>query len=210
MSGSNFLLKLRTASLQSGSVMFIADMIAQGIENNNKQPPPCSNWWTVHWWEPLRSLRWAVVGCSLHGPFFFTALGAVDRLLGSSTSIRVVLAKTAIAQLVFFPPYLCALFPYLLFLESPLSSSSLTLSEYVQHIYLKVPSAFQTGCIFWPIANIANFLLLSPKHRVLFLALSAGVWNTYLSDYNHRRSCQHHHHRRSCQNKTARRSSSFG
>jgi Mpv17 / PMP22 family len=37
------------------------------------------------------------------------------------------------------------------------------------------------GTAFWPVANIANFALVPPRLRVLYVGILGLVWNAYLS-----------------------------
>lgn len=82
------------------------------------------------------------------------------------------------AQFVLFPPYLVMLFIYL------------GLAEGHPNVFVKVrqkvPETFLAGCVFWPIANGINFMLIPGTLRIPWLATSAGCWNMYLSWENHR------------------------
>jgi len=39
---------------------------------------------------------------------------------------------------------------------------------------------FQAGWVFWPVANMANFLLVPPTGRVLYANCAGLLWNTFL------------------------------
>jgi hypothetical protein len=58
------------------------------------------------------------------------------------------------------------------------------ISSISQKVRQRVPEAFCSGCVYWPVANSINFALVPPTVRVPYLALSAGVWNCYLSWMN--------------------------
>ena len=129
-----------------------------------------------------RTARFGSAGLFLHGPYFFKGFQLVDRYIGgktTSTSLSVVLYKTAAAQFVLFPPFLVALFSFLGVLEG----SPNVYQKVVHH----VPQAFVNGCLYWPVANGVNFALVAPQWRVPYLAASSGVWNAYLSWFNNAR-----------------------
>ena len=165
--------KVLRAGLQSGSIMCVADAMTQmviegkllSVSNNNA-------------FDPVRTLRWGIAGLTLHGPYFFLGFRRVDRYFGAATSMSIVLQKTAVAQFILFPPYLVALFSYMGFMEG-----SEDIPTKVRH---RVPEAFLGGCVFWPVANGVNFAMVPSTLRVPYLALSAGVWNSYLSWANAR------------------------
>ena len=60
-----------------------------------------------------RTLRWALVGATLHGPYFFLAFGLIDKIYGAATALSTVFAKTLTAQVFAFPVYLAMLFGYM-------------------------------------------------------------------------------------------------
>jgi hypothetical protein len=41
-----------------------------------------------------------------------------------------------------------------------------------------------TGLMFWPVANIANFMYIAPTHRVHYVTTAGVLWNTILSYIN--------------------------
>ena len=132
------------AGLQSASIMAVADITTQllvekrsivahpqlegsvntehqnKITNATKQPPSAPQPIKNYNYDPLRTLRWATVGLTLHGPYFFLSFGKLDqRIIGTTVtnSIYTVAKKTAIAQLLIFPPYLVGLFTYMGIME---------------------------------------------------------------------------------------------
>ena len=48
----------------------------------------------------------------------------------------------------------------------------------------RVPKAFMSGCIFWPVANLFNFSVVPVRWRVVYLASVGALWNGYLSYLN--------------------------
>ncbi|KAF4744304.1 hypothetical protein FOZ62_001781, partial [Perkinsus olseni] len=73
------------AGLQSGTVMMIGDAVAQTFVGTEA-------------YAPGRSARFALVGCTLHGPYFFMCFRHLDRFFGPAVNLRTVLTKTAVAQ----------------------------------------------------------------------------------------------------------------
>ena len=172
--------KFVKAGLQSGSIMAVADLCTQfGLEHQHKQGHDDRT--RTRTWDQRRTARWATAGLFLHGPYFFHAFSRVDRYLGAATSFSVVLKKTAIAQFVVFPPYLILLFSYLGLLEGH--------NNITQKVQQRVPEAFISGCVFWPLVNGVNFWLVPSTLRVPYLATTGGIWNAYLSWANARGSC---------------------
>jgi hypothetical protein len=159
------------SGLQSGAIMGLADLFTQKVvvamDNNNE----------IDQWDVSRSCRWIIAGLFLHGPYFFLGFRAIDRYFVDVTTttqvnMTTVLKKTAAAQFGLFPPYLVLLFSYMGFMEQQ------NIVEKVKH---RVPEAFVAGCIFWPVANVANFALIPSRYRVPYLSFAAGVWNSFLS-----------------------------
>jgi hypothetical protein len=158
------------AGLQSGSIMSVADVATQLAVEGKTLTEGSYDW--------KRTLRWTLAGLTLHGPYFFVGFSIVDKRLGAATTWKVVAQKTAVAQFVLFPPYLVALFGLMGVLEQHPN-----IPEKIRH---RVPEAFASGCVYWPIANGINFAMVPQTMRVPYLAASAGLWNSYLSWANAR------------------------
>jgi protein Mpv17 len=163
------LLNALRAGVQSGSIMSVADVATQLFVEGKS----LSNDYDL-----TRTLRWTVAGLTLHGPYFFVGFSMVDKRFGAVTTLKAVAKKTAVAQFILFPPYLVALFGLMGVLEKHPNTPD--------KIKQRVPEAFLSGCLYWPIANGINFAMVPPTMRVPYLAASAGVWNSYLSWANAR------------------------
>jgi hypothetical protein len=61
-----------------------------------------------------------------------------------------------------------------------------TFNSILEKVQKHVPEALIGGCFYWPVANGLNFAFVLPMFCVPYLALSAGVWNCYLSWMNER------------------------
>ena len=186
------------AGIQSASIMTIADIGTQLVVENrsfitHEEKGICKDTHQASCvtatssssssidYDPIRTLRWTIVGLTLHGPYFFLAFGKLDRLFSTPTFANAF-KKTAITQLTIFPPYLVALFSFLNVLERHGSDGKKTSNN--NDIIPKVQQAFKVGCIFWPIANSINFSFISPQRRIPYLATVGGIWNGYLSYMN--------------------------
>ena len=106
-------------------------------------------------YDVYRTLRWTVAGLALHGPYFFVGFSYVDKAIGPATSLMAVAKKTALAQFCLFPPYLVALFGFMGTLEQH--------PNVAEKIRTKVPEAFVSGCLYWPVANGLNFALVPAR-----------------------------------------------
>lgn len=186
--------KLLQAGGQSGVIMGTADALTQlfiereddaDLERDDDHlvsSPPFFRPSSPHQWDMDRTLRWTLCGLTLHGPYFATGFGILDRYIGRglpSITLQTVVYKTMAAQLVLFPPYLVLLFTYLGFLESN--------PDIMAKVCTHVPQAFWVGCGYWPVVNTLNFAFVPQAFRVPYLATTAGVWNGYLSWSNHRK-----------------------
>ena len=183
--------KLLRAGLQSGTIMGIADVSTQilverkQIASKTLQIPTITisdcrrNVQDSDSYDPVRSLRWFCMGLVLHGPYWSVAVSIIDQKFAGKCWENVV-KKTAAAQFFLFPPYLVVLFGILGVLEKN--------PDVPAKIRSQVPEAFLSGCIYWPFANSINFKVVPNYLRVPYLALSAGIWNSYLSYTNHNKT----------------------
>lgn len=152
------------AGAQSSAIMTMADVGTQILVEGK-------NFDTGYSLE--RTLRWTMAGLLLHGPYFFMGYAMLDRRFGAAASLRGVAMKTAAAQFVLFPPYLVAIFAFMGILERH--------PNIVEKIKTRVPTAFASGCCYWPAVNCVTFSCIPPALRVPFVAVSAGFWNSFLS-----------------------------
>ena len=156
--------KVFKSGLQSATIMSAADIVTQWLVENKEFPSE---------YDVKRTLRWTLAGISLHGPYFFVGFTMIDKRVGPATTMTAVAQKTALAQFILFPPYLVALFGLMGMLEQH--------PNIADKIRTKVPDAFISGCLYWPVVNGFNFALVPATLRVPYLAASAGLWNSYLS-----------------------------
>ena len=65
-----------------------------------------------------QTLRFGVVGITLHGPFFFRGFRWLDsRFGGAEPTLHSAIVKTAVGQITLFPCYTAAFFLYIGLLE---------------------------------------------------------------------------------------------
>jgi Mpv17 / PMP22 family len=140
--------KALQAGIQSGTIMSVADVTTQWLVEVRDFSEGGA--YDIH-----RTLRWTVAGLTLHGPYFFLGFSYVDKVVGPATSLKVVAQKTALAQFCLFPPYLVALFGFMGKMEGH--------PNIAEKIRTKVPDAFVSGCLYWPIANGLNFALVPAR-----------------------------------------------
>ncbi|GAQ78838.1 Mpv17-like protein [Klebsormidium nitens] len=125
-----------------------------------------------------RTLRFAFVGLTLHGPYFLHGFRWLDATFGPSKSLQIAVAKTALGQAVVFPVYLGAFFTYMGKLEGK------TWQECKVKLEQGFLPTYTSGCVFWPVANMFNFTMVPPTERVLYSNIVGLVWNSYLSYAN--------------------------
>eukprot|EP00397_Hematodinium_sp_SG-2012_P018644 GEMP01019106.1.p1 GENE.GEMP01019106.1~~GEMP01019106.1.p1 ORF type:complete len:125 (+),score=14.68 GEMP01019106.1:102-476(+) len=83
------MLSVLRAGAQSGSILFVGDLLAQHVWANP--------------WDYKRSAQWGVLGLCLHGPWFLMSFRKIDAFFGPATNMATVLKKTAAAQCLISP-----------------------------------------------------------------------------------------------------------
>ena len=154
---------LLRAGLTSSGIMTVADIIAQAIE---RQVELRSDRTSKSQWDPYRTLRFAIVGLTWHGPYFQRGFAWVDAKFGpslvNSKPVWGVIAKKVVTtQFVLNAPFMVGLFGWMGVLEGRRTTHEIT-----ENIVAKWPAAFWAGNVFWPAANFVNFRFLGPSHRV--------------------------------------------
>ena len=146
-----------------------------------------------------RTLRFAVVGLTCHGPYFGLGFARIDAYFGQTKGLGMVLKKVAATQVFLNPPYLVLLFGWMGMLEGRRWDNG----ELIENTKEKTMAAMLPNFAFWPVANFINFSYVSPAWRVacewlqiLLIHLShalpavsdvascGGMWNTYISLLN--------------------------
>lgn len=166
------------AALTSGIVMTAGDALCQAIRNHTNQissSHPNHQRISSSW---QQSLRFGIIGLTLHGPFFFRGFRWLDTTFGSSPTLKSAITKVMIGQLTLFPTYLASFTVYMGLLEG------LSLQQCQEKLKRTFVDTYIAGSIFWPTANMFNFLFLPPTARVVFINGAGLFWNAYLSFVN--------------------------
>lgn len=180
---------LLRAGLTSGAIMSIADCLAQALETKGFQTARPGESSSDYDWG--RTARFAVVGFTLHGPYFQRGFSKVDAVFGPSLNaagnpVWSVLGKKVVAtQIVLNAPFMVLLFGWMGALEGRSWPDGI-----IDNIQTKWPMAFWAGNMFWPVANLINFRFLGPQHRVAYVATCGAVWNTFISWMNKEKDLQ--------------------
>ena len=140
--------------------MALSDVLAQAIASSGFSSAAL---------EPLRTLRYLLLGLTADGPFWESAFGLVERLFGPSASATgvtlwpVLVKKTLFTQCVVNPIWLVILLLYMSLLEG-----RRTLGAMAANLRAKLPSYLRDGLVFWSVANFVNFRFMPVRHRLLF------------------------------------------
>ena len=157
------------ASLVSGVVMGLGDAVRQKIASDGPV-------------DTASVARFALVGATLHGPYFLAGFGWIDRLriprVMASGSIRPVLYKTVVTQFTIFPVFVCLMYTYLGLLEG------VPLRDIVREKGAAARATLGAGLLFWPPANVLNFGLVPSAYRAYYAACAGVGWNSVVSYLN--------------------------
>jgi len=153
-------LLLLKAGVTSGTIMTVADVLAQGLETNGFRAAREGEAAADCDWG--RTARFALVGLTLHGPYFQAGFAKVDAFFGPTLSkagrVRwaVLAMKVGATQFVLNAPFMALLFGWMGVLEGRRSPADVW-----QNIRDKWPAAFWAGNLFWPCAKcVARVCLL--------------------------------------------------
>ena len=152
--------QISKAALTSGSLYLAGDLINQKLIKKQEN---------VNW---RQSLRFALVGATLHGPYFFFGFKGLDRVFGTSKLIKTVLLKSISGQLFVFPPFVCMMLGYNALLDDKDPFSAISKS------FLPI---FLNGFYCWPMANVITFKFIPVEKRIIWINLVGIVWNSYLA-----------------------------
>lgn len=161
------------AAVTSCTVMAAGDCLCQAIQHRGAARKQIQHDWQ-------RTGRFGLVGLTLHGPFFLAGFQLLDGYFGNTKTLSNAFLKTAVGQVTLFPVYVAAFFTYMGVLEGK------TLPQCVEKVQSSMLPTMVTGTIFWPAANMVNFMYVPSTHRVAYVSLMGLVWNAYLSWVNTR------------------------
>eukprot|EP00803_Ostreobium_quekettii_P001501 evm.model.scf_686.1 EVM.evm.TU.scf_686.1 scf_686:21821-24316(-) len=160
---------LAKASLTSSFVMAAGDAACQAIQRDaaGATSQQCRSDW-------LRTARFSAVGLTLHGPSFHYSFQLLDRLLGTATTVSTAACKTCVVQMTIFPMYVSAFFWYMGMLEGRGLAGA---AEKVQQGFW--PTVIP-GSLYWPFANMGNFMFVPIRYRVAYVSSMGFAWNSFL------------------------------
>lgn len=162
-------------SVIAGSLWFVGDAIAQGIDQRGSGSD-------VYVWDWKRTMRMTGMGLFVSGPtlsvWYHYLHQKTSHLAASKT--RLVLTKMAADQLIFEGPYLALNFCITSFLEG---HSMDQLKEKFQNHF--VPT-FKVDCAVWPTAQAINFSVVPIKWQTPYCSVVCIFWNAFLSIVNHK------------------------
>lgn len=161
------------AALTSCTVMATGDVLCQAIRCKTADKPISIN--------HRQTQRFALIGLTLHGPYFYHAFRWLDRLLpshGAAVTLRQAMYKTAIGQVSVFPLYVASFYSYMGILEG------LSPPQCVEKVSKAFVPTLVTGTAFWPFVNVINFLYVPAIKRVAFVNAAGLFWNAFLSYEN--------------------------
>ena len=105
-------------------------------------------------------------------------LGVIERVVGPARCPRAAAKKVALGHVFLFPSYAFLLNAWMGALEGK------GLEGGVRKFMDTWVEVCVAGSVFWPAANMINFMYCPPKHRVLFLNGGGVFWNAFLSYQN--------------------------
>jgi hypothetical protein len=182
---------LLRAAATSGSMMALGDVLTQTIQRRRHQQQQQQRLAggkkgggdaaTTAPLPPLdfsRTFRFALIGATLHGPFFCAGLAWLDRLFPGAPTPALVAKKVLTGQLVLFPTYTATFLAYLRVLEgTPVAA----LPERLASERGSLAQTITRGSIFWPCVNVVNFSVVPPGLRIFAMNCAGLAWNAYLS-----------------------------
>ncbi|CAK0744581.1 hypothetical protein CVIRNUC_001559 [Coccomyxa viridis] len=123
----------------------------------------------------LRTLRFAIIGFTLHAPIADTWFTFLEHNVfpKTPTSMTAVLSKMAADQLIMAPIFLIVFF----FAVKTLEGLPHKLPEVLREQYLKT---VLVGYLLWPLAHIINFKFIPTDLRILYVNCVQVGWNVVL------------------------------
>ena len=105
-------------------------------------------------------------------------LGVIERVVGPARCPRAAAKKVALGHVFLFPSYAFLFNVWMGALEGKGAEGG------VRKFMDTWAEVCVAGSVFWPAANMVNFMYCPPKHRVLFLNGGGLFWNAFLSYQN--------------------------
>ena len=156
-----------TKSLTAGVIFGVSDAVAQGIENAAQADWP-------------RLVTATLVGLLYFGPAAHCWYATMQRLYPHST-LRAVLSKTLLGQIVFGPIFIIVYFAAAL-----VAVDGLGLSQLPNKVSADLLPTIVAGLGFWPLVDVVSFAVIAKQKGgeawlPLFVNAASFVWQVYLS-----------------------------
>ena len=161
---SPVLRQIGKAALTSGSLYTLGDVVNQKLLIRKER---------LDWGQ---TVRFAIVGATLHGPYFLGGFKVLDRVFGTGRSLSTVLIKSISGQMLVFPPFVLLMLGYNSILENRGSPAHVT--SKIRDSFLPI---FLNGFYCWPLANVITFRFVPDNLRIVWINCVGLVWNSYLS-----------------------------
>lgn len=150
--------------LVSGVVVAAGDVLCQSITNPT--------------YDGLRTIRFAIVGTTLHAPYWFYGFRFIDKLPLGGQTLMSAFRRSIATQILLSPPYFILFYGWLGVLEG------LTYQQILEEKQQPIMDTVQRGLIFWPIVNSINFRFMLPNHRLHYVTVAGVFWNAAVSYAN--------------------------
>jgi protein Mpv17 len=157
----SLLRQISKASLTSGSLYILGDIINQKLFLKKESL------------DTKQSLRFGIVGATLHGPYFLFGFKFLDRIFGTGRVLKTVLAKSLTGQMIVFPPFVVCMLSY-----NALLQGKSDVFKSIKNSFLPI---FLNGFYCWPVANIITFRFVPVDKRIVWINSVGIIWNTYLA-----------------------------
>ncbi|XP_077293471.1 mitochondrial inner membrane protein MPV17 [Arctopsyche grandis] len=168
---------IRIASLQTGSLMAVGDLVAQTLVEGRRPFSPSTSTSTskstpsVDW---IRTVRFASIGVFLGGPALRLWYGALNKYIGSTGRI-VTLKKVVVDQCLFAPSFVT------IFISTQSALEGKTYREIENDLRANYIDIMKTNYCVWPWVQMTNFYFVPLQYQVLLVQSVALFWNTYIS-----------------------------
>lgn len=163
---------LKAAGISATS-MFLGDLARQKLSGDDESSLCFSS-----------AGRFALVGATLHGPYFYQTFRLIDRLpipavVRGAGRLGPVIFRTLVVQCSVFPVFVGMFYLYMGLLEGGSS-----VNEIVERKAQAAKSTVLNGALFWIPANLINFAVVPSTMRAPYVAGMGLVWNVVVSYIN--------------------------
>jgi len=128
-------------------------------------------------YDPLRTARLTAFGVFMDGPVGHCWYTLLDNnvMPDNPKSVKAIITKMALDQVVWAPVFSCVFFTFIRTLEG---HPELALSTIQSEL---VPTILANYAL-WPLAHIINFRFVPSQQRILYINFVQVLWTCYLSN----------------------------